>query len=359
MKVAPLWHALAAAPDFAPVLVHTGQHYDANMSGEILKDLGLPDPDFHLGIGSGGHAEQTGRVMIEYGKVAETHRPDWLVVVGDVNSTLAAALVGTKLSIRTVHLEAGLRSCDRTMPEEINRIATDAVSDVLWTPSPDADRNLIAEGVPEERITRVGNIMLDSFERTRPAIAAAREAEAIGLAGGRYCVVTLHRPANVDTLGPLRRLADCLLGVQRLLPIVFPVHPRTAARLAEFGLAAGLEEAGVRLIAPLPYIRFMSLVAGASAVVTDSGGLQEETTYLGIPCFTLRENTERPITIEQGTNRLATPATLPDLLAGSLAKGRASLPRPEFWDGNTAARCILDLRSRSGGSERVPRRAAA
>ena len=359
MKVAPLWHALAAAPDFAPVLIHTGQHYDANMSGEILRDLGLPDPDFHLGIGSGGHAEQTGRVMIEYGKVAEAHRPDWLIVVGDVNSTVAAALVGVKLGIRTIHLEAGLRSRDRTMPEEINRLATDAVSDVLWTPSPDADRNLIAEGVPAERITRVGNIMLDSFERTRPAIAAEREPEALGLAGRPYCVVTLHRPANVDGPGPLRRLADCLRAVQRRLPIVFPVHPRTAARLAEFGLAASLEEAGIRLIAPLPYIRFMSLVAGASAVVTDSGGLQEETTYLGIPCFTLRENTERPITIEQGTNRLATPLGLPDLVAAALDSDRACLPRPEFWDGNTAMRCILDLRRRSGGLERVPRRAAA
>jgi UDP-N-acetylglucosamine 2-epimerase (non-hydrolysing) len=201
--------------------------------------------------------------------------------------------------------------------------------------------------------------MLDSFERTRPAIAAAREPEAIGLAGAPYCVVTLHRPANVDPPGPLRRLAECLIAVQQRLPIVFPVHPRTAARLAEFGLAAALEDAGVRLIAPLPYIRFMSLVADASAVVTDSGGLQEETTYLGIPCFTLRENTERPITIEQGTNRLATPATLPSLLAAALQGDRARLPRPEYWDGNTAARCLLDLRSRSGVFEGVPRRAAA
>lgn len=358
MKVAPLWHALRAAADFTPVLVHTGQHYDSNMSGEILKDLGLPDPDFHLGIGSGSHAEQTGRVMVEYGKVAEAHRPDWLVVVGDVNSTVAAALVGVKLGIRTVHLEAGLRSRDRFMPEEINRIATDAISDVLWTPSPDADRNLIAEGVPPGRITRVGNIMLDSFERTRPAIAAAREPERLGLAG-RYAVVTLHRPANVDAAGPLRQLADGLRAVQQSLPVVFPVHPRTAARLAEFGLTADLEASGVRLIAPLPYVRFMSLVADAAAVVTDSGGLQEETTYLGIPCFTLRENTERPITIDEGTNRLATPAGLAAQLGAALDGDRAPPKRPEFWDGNTAARCLLDLRRRSGGAEGVARRAAA
>lgn len=359
MKVAPLWHALSAAPDFAPVLVHTGQHYDANMSGEILQDLDLPEPDVHLGIGSGSHAEQTGRVMIEYGRVAESDRPDWLIVVGDVNSTLAAALVGVKLGIPTIHLEAGLRSRDRTMPEEINRIATDAIADLLWTPSPDADRNLLAEGVPAERITRVGNIMLDSFERARPAIAAADEPAALGLKGQAYCVATLHRPVNVDAPAPLARLAESLRAVQQHLPVVFPVHPRTAARLAEFGLAAGLEAAGVRLIAPLPYIRFMSLVAGAAAVVTDSGGVQEETTYLSIPCFTLRETTERPITIEQGTNRLATPATLPRLLAAALARGRAPATRPEFWDGKTAGRCLADLRRRSGGAERVQRRAAA
>jgi UDP-N-acetylglucosamine 2-epimerase (non-hydrolysing) len=359
MKVAPLWHALSATSEFAPMLVHTGQHYDPAMSGDILRDLGLPDPEVHLGIGSGSHAEQTGRVMIEYGKIAEKERPDWLIVVGDVNSTVAAALVGAKLGIRTVHLEAGLRSRDRTMPEEINRIATDAVSDVLWTPSPEADRNLLAEGVPAERITRVGNIMLDSFERSRPAIAAARTPETLGLAGRAYCVATLHRPSNVDTPAPLRRLVESLCAVQRLLPIVFPVHPRTAARLAEFGLAAPLEQAGVHLVAPMSYIGFMSLVAGAAAIVTDSGGLQEETTYLGIPCFTLRENTERPITVTEGTNRLATPQSLPALVAAALEQGRALPRRPEFWDGNSAARCLEDLKRRSGVAERVPRRAAA
>ena len=359
MKVAPLWHALSASADFAPALVHTGQHYDANMSGEILADLGLPDPDFHLGIGSGSHSEQTGRVMIEYGRIAEAHRPDWLVVVGDVNSTVAAALVGAKLGIRTVHLEAGLRSRDRTMPEEINRIATDAVSDVLWTPSPDADANLIAEGVAAARITRVGNIMLDSFEYARPAIAAAAVPEALGLAGRRYGVVTLHRPANVDSAAPLRRLAASLIEAQRRLQIVFPVHPRTAARLAEFGLAEGLAAAGVRLIEPLPYIRFMGLVTGAAAVITDSGGLQEETTYLAIPCLTLRENTERPITIVEGTNRLATPASLAGLLAAALAEDPARRPRPDLWDGRTAARCVADLRRRSEPAQRTNRRAAA
>jgi UDP-N-acetylglucosamine 2-epimerase (non-hydrolysing) len=359
MKVAPLWHALDAAPGFRPMLVHTGQHYDANMSGEILKDLGLPAPDVHLGVGSGGHAEQTGRVMIEYGKVAERERPDWLIVVGDVNSTVAAALVGTKLGIRTVHLEAGLRSRDRTMPEEINRIATDAISDVLWTPSPDADRNLIAEGVARDRITRVGNIMLDSFERCRPAIAAAAVPAELGLGRKPYCVATLHRPSNVDGREALERLVRCLAALQRRLPVVFPVHPRTAARLAEFGLEAPLAAAGVRLIAPLPYIRFMSLVSGASAVVTDSGGLQEETTYLGIPCLTLRDSTERPITIDEGTNRLTTPEEVAAMLDAALAAGRARPARPEYWDGKAALRCLEDLERRSGLSSGADRRAAA
>ena len=234
MKVAPLWHALKASGDYAPVLVHTGQHYDANMSADFLRDLGLPEPAFHLGVGSGSHAAQTGGVMIAYGEIAERERPDWLVVVGDVNSTVACALTGTKLGIPTVHLEAGLRSRDRRMPEELNRLATDVLCDVLWTPSPDADHNLLAEGIPATRITRVGNIMLDSFERSRPAIEAAKEADAMGLARGGYGVVTLHRPSNVDESGSApRRVVESLAAVQARLPLVFPVHPRTAARLAE------------------------------------------------------------------------------------------------------------------------------
>ena len=348
MKVAPLWHALQASGDYAPVLIHTGQHYDPNMSAAVFDDLGLPDPDFHLGIGSGSHAAQTGKVLIAYGEVAEAHRPDWLVVVGDVNSTIACALAGTKLGIPTVHLEAGLRSRDRRMPEELNRLATDVLCDVLWTPSPDADRNLAAEGIPAERITRVGNIMLDSFEMSRPAIEAAATPAGLGLAPGSYAVVTLHRPSNVDEPAQLGQLVEALAAVQQRLPVVFPVHPRTAQRLAAAGLDARLTGLGVRLIEPLPYIAFMSLVLRAGAVITDSGGLQEETTYLGIPCFTLRENTERPITTEQGTNRLATPADLPGLLDAALAAGAPAPVRPEYWDGQTAGRCLADLRLRDG-----------
>lgn len=353
MKVAPLWHALAAAPDFAPVLIHTGQHYDANMSDAIFADLRLPPPDHHLGIGSGSHAEQTGRVMIAYEKVAIADRPDWLIVVGDVNSTAACTLAAAKLGIRTVHLEAGLRSRDRAMPEELNRLVTDVLADVLWTPSPDADANLLAEGIPADRITRVGNIMMDSYEMTRPAIEAADEAGALGLARGGYGVVTLHRPSNVDDPAQLARLVVALVAVQARLPLVFPVHPRTRARLETAGLTARLADAGVRLVDPAPYIRFMSLVSGAAAIITDSGGLQEETTYLGIPCLTLRDNTERPITITQGTSRLVRADTLSAELADALAVPAERRPRPDCWDGHTAVRCLADLRRRAGQALRA------
>jgi UDP-N-acetylglucosamine 2-epimerase (non-hydrolysing) len=347
MKVAPLWHALTAAPDFTPVLVHTGQHYDANMSDAIFADLRLPTPDHHLGVGSGSHAEQTGRVMIAYEAVALADRPDWLIVVGDVNSTAACAQVGAKLGIPTVHLEAGLRSRDRTMPEELNRLITDVLADVLWTPSPDADENLASEGIPADRITRVGNIMMDAFELTRPVIEAANHAGKLGLVAGGYGVVTLHRPSNVDDPAQLARLVDALIATQRVLSLVFPVHPRTASRLAAAGLDDRLAQAGVRLVEPAPYARFMSLVMQAAAVITDSGGIQEETTYLGIPCLTLRENTERPITISEGTSRLVRADNLLEGLTSALAEPKAERRRPDRWDGLTAARCVADLRRRS------------
>jgi UDP-N-acetylglucosamine 2-epimerase (non-hydrolysing) len=346
MKVAPLWHALTAAPDFQPVVIHTGQHYDAAMSDDIFADLRLPAPDYHLGIGSGTHAEQTGKVMIAYEKLAMEDRPDWLIVVGDVNSTAACAMAAGKLRIPTIHLEAGLRSRDRDMPEELNRLVTDVLADVLWTPSPDADANLLAENIPAERITRVGNIMMDSYELVRPAIEAADYPAELGFVKGGYGVVTLHRPSNVDVPEKLAELVDALIAVQAVLPLIFPVHPRTRQRFGEAGQAK-LEAAGIKLVGPAAYIAFMSLVSGAAAVITDSGGIQEETTYLGIPCLTLRDNTERPITISEGTARLVKAPALLAELKDALAQPKQDRKRPEFWDGQTAGRCVEDLRRRT------------
>jgi len=346
MKVAPLWRALDKAHDFTPVLIHTGQHYDSNMSDDFFRDLGMPKPDHHLNVGSGSHAGQTGGVMIAYEVVAQADRPDWLVVVGDVNSTAACAMVGAKLGIRTVHLEAGLRSRDRRMPEEVNRLVTDVLADVLWTPSPDADVNLIAEGIPPARITRVGNIMIDSLVAALPRIDAERAPESLGLTPGHYGVVTLHRPSNVDDPAQLARLVDLLVAAAQRLSLIFPAHPRTRPRLEAGSHIARLEGAGVKLIEPQAYNRFIGLLRGAALALTDSGGIQEETTWLGIPCLTLRENTERPITVTEGTNRLVTIDTALAELDRALTTDRATLPRPDRWDGHTAERCVADLRAR-------------
>ncbi len=348
MKIAPLWHALRSEGWCQPAIVHTGQHYDPNMSDAFFRDLRLPAPQFHLEIGSGSHAEQTGNVMIAYEKIALRERPDWIVVVGDVNSTAACAMVGAKLGIRVVHLEAGLRSGDRSMPEEINRLVTDAICDVLWTPSPDADAHLLREGVPAERITRVGNIMIDSYEMMREAIGADRTRDALGVAGRDYGVVTLHRPSNVDSRANLGALMDALRQVAATLPLVFAVHPRTRKRLEEFGLLASLAGVPINLVEPLGYIQFMNLVSGARAVITDSGGVQEETTYLGIPCLTLRENTERPVTVTEGSNRLVRPENLAAELGRVLAVPGRLGACPALWDGKSAARAVADLKRRVG-----------
>lgn len=348
MKIAPLYHALKATDWATPVIVHTGQHYDHNMSDAILADLGVPEPDFHLGVGSGSHAEQTGGVMIAYEKICEVNRPDWIVVVGDVNSTAACAMVGAKLWIPVVHLEAGLRSRDRRMPEEINRLVTDAIADVLWTPSADGDENLIAEGVPRDKIDLIGNIMIDSFEMLRDKIEATHTAAELGLETGSYALVTLHRPSNVDSMESLGPIVAALLDAARSLPVVFVAHPRTIKGLQRFALQDVLEEdANVKLLEPLPYIRFMSLVTGARVVLTDSGGLQEETTYLGIPCLTLRENTERPVTCTLGTNELVSPTSLAANLTLVLEGQWKSGSCPPLWDGKAAERAVDSLKRRT------------
>jgi UDP-N-acetylglucosamine 2-epimerase (non-hydrolysing) len=345
MKIAPLYHALSHEPWCEIILVHTGQHYDENMSDSFLQDLKLPKPHFNLGIGSGSHAEQTAGVMIAYEKLCLQQTPDWVIVVGDVNSTMACAITAKKLNLRVAHLEAGLRSRDMSMPEEINRIVTDAISDILWTPSTDADENLLNEGIPGEKIVRVGNIMMDSFEMLRSKIEHEDTSLIYGLSPGCYCVVTLHRPVNVDDTGALSKLVSLLIQISQKIPLVFPVHPRTYHRLEASGLLESLKkEPGIHITDPLGYIRFMSLVQQAKFIITDSGGVQEETTYLNIPCLTLRETTERPITTTQGTNQLVGMDTLIERV-NAILKGQ--IPKsicPEFWDGHVAHRVVKNLR---------------
>lgn len=342
MKIAPLYHALKDASGFAVKVVHTGQHYDANMSGTFFEELGIGDPDYHLKVGSGTHAEQTGRTMIAYEKLIGDNRPDLTVVVGDVNATLACALVCAKMHIPLAHLEAGLRSWDRTMPEEINRIVTDSIADLLWTPSPDGDENLIAEGIPPTKIERVGNIMIDSLLMKWEAIESHRILEDLELSENQYIPITLHRPSNVDDVKKLTSIISALIEIEDSgTPVVFPVHPRTKLALEKSGLYERLESSSnIKLLEPLPYNAFLKLVSKAALLITDSGGIQEETTYLGVPCLTLRENTERPITVAQGTNRLVAAENLYDNVKSVLSSPRGHHQCPELWDGKTAARVV-------------------
>ncbi|MCU7852994.1 MAG: UDP-N-acetylglucosamine 2-epimerase (non-hydrolyzing) [Candidatus Thiodiazotropha sp. (ex Monitilora ramsayi)] len=359
MKIAPLYHALSRESDLDPVIVHTGQHYDLNMSDAFFQDLRLPEPHIHLGAGSGSHAEQTGRVMIAYEKVVMEKRPDMVVVVGDVNSTIACTLAATKVVYEhgendsatglnrpvVAHLEAGLRSFDRTMPEEVNRLATDVLADLLWTPSPDGDEHLLHEGVAPEKIVRVGNIMIDSLEMMRETIEATPVFEQHGVSRGEYAVLTLHRPANVDDPVSLKALCNMIIKLSKQMPIIFPVHPRTRKNLENTGLLALLDDKpAIKLLEPQNYISFMNLIFNCRMAVTDSGGLQEETTYLGIPCLTLRPNTERPITITQGTNQLCTlddiESKIDAVVAGKIGKGSV----PDLWDGQTAGRVVASIK---------------
>lgn len=346
MKISPLYHALKKEDWADSIIVHTGQHYDLNMSDSFFKDLGLPEPDLHLGVGSGTHAEQTGQVMIAYEKVLVKEIPQLVVVVGDVNSTMAATLAAVKVGVKVAHLEAGLRSFDRTMPEEINRVVTDALADILWTPSPDADENLIKEGISPDKIHRVGNIMIDSLEMLREKIQKQAVYKEFSLEPANYGLVTLHRPFNVDDQKVLKSICYTLMRVAQKIPLIFPVHPRTRKNLEQNGLMPLLSGAcELYLVEPLNYVRFMNLIFSCRFAITDSGGIQEETTYLGIPCLTLRPNTERPITVEQGTNQVTKLEDLEKKVEKILSEKAHQGNSIELWDGHTASRVIKSIKT--------------
>jgi UDP-N-acetylglucosamine 2-epimerase (non-hydrolysing) len=348
MKMAPLVRALWAAPGgFEHLLVHTGQHYDEHLNDSIFRDLQLKAPDVHLGAGSGTHAEQTGRIMLAFEQLVAERKPRMVVVAGDVNSTLACSVVAAKANVPVAHLEAGLRSGDWTMPEEINRIVTDRLSKLHLTPSPDGDENLLREGVGASSIVRVGNCMIDSLLAN---VERARRGEALnrfGLRKGAFALVTLHRPSNVDEPERLQRLLQVLSQLGARLPVVFPVHPRTAARIKASQISVEkLQQAGVAISEPLGYLDFLQLQSAAAVVITDSGGVQEETTALGVPCLTVRDNTERPITTTHGTNKLVgsnpdvLPAEVDAVLAGRAKRGGV----PELWDGKAGERAAQAIR---------------
>ena len=341
MKMAPLYSELKKRK-INTLLLHTGQHYDKNMSSVFFEELNMPEPDIYLGIGSDTHAKQTAKIMVDFEKVCLEKKPQRVIVAGDVNSTIACALVATKLSIPVDHVEAGLRSFDMNMPEEINRILTDRISSLLFTPSEDANINLINEGTAPEKIKFTGNIMIDSLmnnlEKTNTTIL-----EEIGVKKKKYALITLHRPSNVDEKTTLNEIIEGLKAISEDIKLVFPLHPRTKNKIEEFGLETKWNE-NIRITGPLGYLDFLSLTKNARMVITDSGGIQEETTALGIPCLTLRDNTERPITVDQGTNKIIgnKQKRLIDEVKNILDSGKPSYEIPHFWDGKTALR-IADI----------------
>jgi UDP-N-acetylglucosamine 2-epimerase (non-hydrolysing) len=348
MKAAPVVHALHRR-GVTQRLVHTGQHYDASMSDVFFHELGLPEPDINLEVGSGSHAVQTAQVMQRLEPVVLAERPDWVLVYGDVNSTMAATLVCTKLGVKVAHVEAGLRSFDRTMPEEINRLVTDQLADLLLTPSQDGDDNLRREGVPADRIVRVGNVMIDTLVRLLSAAEAKWPGIRDRLGVERFALVTLHRPSNVDVPERLAGLVTALDAIARTLPVLFPVHPRTARRIEDAGLTLA---PGVRLLEPLSYLDFLALQRHAVVVATDSGGIQEETSFLGVPCLTLRSNTERPVTVSQGSNLLIGDDL--DRLVREverIAAGARPVRRDiALWDGHAAERVVEAVLAHSRSS---------
>lgn len=341
MKISPIMREMANHPDkFEQLLVHTGQHYDANMSQVFFDELDLSQPDINLNVGSGTHAWQTAKIMQRFEPILIDYKPDWVVVPGDVNSTVACALVATKLGIKVAHIEAGLRSFDRSMPEEINRIITDQISDMLFTPSRDADENLLREGIIPGKIHFVGNVMIDTLVRLLPKAEIHWPSLLKQYKLDRYILVTLHRPSNVDVPETLAEIMSALLEISRQIPVLFPVHPRTRSRISELSLLC--DNSSITLVEPLGYLDFLALQIHATMLLTDSGGIQEETTYLGIPCLTARPNTERPVTITNGTNRLVKNkkgsiiSAVHDVLQIS-AKRKSE---PELWDGMAASRIV-------------------
>jgi len=346
MKIAPLVDALSRTPDATTILVHTGQHYDERMSRLFFGDLGIPAPDLNLEVGSCSHAVQTAEVMKRFEPICIEHRPDWVVVVGDVNSTLAAALVASKLGIKIAHVEAGLRSFDRTMPEEINRVLTDAISDLLFVTEPSGVENLRREGVADDKVHLVGNVMIDTLLRSRSRADGSAILATLRIEKKKYAVVTLHRPSNVDDVKTFSSILAALETIARDMPIIFPVHPRSRKNLETSELGERAKRiTDLRLVEPLGYLDFLKLMADSAVVLTDSGGIQEETTILGVPCLTLREYTERPITITQGTNRLTGSSTEAILKAYREVRDQPMKPVkvPDLWDGAAADRIVTRL----------------
>lgn len=352
MKMAPIIEALGEYPDeFNQLLVHTGQHYDKNMSRTFFDDLGLPKPNIDLGVGSGTHAEQTAKIMVEFEKVCMEHKPDLVIVVGDVNSTMACTITAKKLMIKVAHVEAGLRSRDMSMPEEINRLCTDILCDYLFTTDRFANENLKAEGVPDEKIHFVGNVMIDTLEKHKAKASTLNLCDKLGLSRNDFATLTLHRPSNVDNYSILKGLLEALEKISRKVPIIFPIHPRTEKMIRQFGLDSFTNYSnkveGIWCIEPLGYLEFLHLNMNARLVLTDSGGLQEETTVLGVPCITIRQNTERPITCTEGTNVLVgnDPVRILEeadkILNNCIDLGKT----PDKWDGKTAERIVRILLS--------------